>query len=78
MPAIRLTLLIGQYAQDWHLGSQSHQSVTENVRHWQTFGPARIPLPHPSPRNNLWIKKHPWFEEQLLPELRQRVADSLR
>jgi uracil-DNA glycosylase len=70
---VDLTLVIGQYAHAYHLRDES-RSLTERVRRWRDFGPALIPLPHPSPRNQGWLKANPWFERELLPELRQRVA----
>jgi uracil-DNA glycosylase len=73
---IELTLVIGQYAQRYHF-PDADMNVTERVRTWRDHGPAVIPLPHPSPRNNLWLKRHPWFEQELLPELRRRVRDIL-
>ena len=73
---IRLTLLIGRYAQEWHL-NRKPGSLTETVRDWQSFGPTVMPLPHPSGRNNIWLSKNPWFAEQLLPEVRRRVASAL-
>jgi uracil-DNA glycosylase len=76
MPNVGLTLVLGQYAQKWHL-PKKHKTLTENVRNWQTYGPELIPLPHPSPRNNIWLKKNPWFAEELLPRLRHQVGKSL-
>lgn len=73
---IELTLAIGQYAQAWHLGGPK-RSVTETVRQWETFWPEVIPLPHPSPRNNRWLTRNPWFEESVLPRLRARVSEIL-
>lgn len=73
LPKVRLTLLLGQFAQRYHLGAESLGSVTANVKAWRRFG-ERIPLPHPSPRNLPWRRKHPFFERELLPELRHRVA----
>ena len=73
---IRLTLVIGQYAQRWHL-SQLQKNLTETVRAWQDYGQGVIPLPHPSPRNNIWIKKNPWFAESLLPALKQATRAAL-
>lgn len=70
---IELTLAIGQYAHAWHLPG-GKVSVTERVRRWQEVWPKILPLPHPSPRNNLWLRRNPWFEEEVIPELRQRVA----
>ncbi|MCT4556617.1 MAG: uracil-DNA glycosylase family protein [Pelagimonas sp.] len=73
LPNIRLTLLIGGYAQKWHLGVKT--GVTETVTAWRDHLPDAIPLPHPSWRNTAWIKRNPWFETDLLPVLRARVKD---
>jgi uracil-DNA glycosylase len=73
LTAVRLTLVIGQYAQAWHLGKASKQTLTETVLAWREYWPQIVPLPHPSPRNNLWLKKNPWFERELVPQLRRRV-----
>lgn len=73
LPHIELTLVIGQYALDWHLGSTQSKTLTETVSRWQEFWPNVLPMPHPSPRNNRWLKKNPWFEEEVLPALRERV-----
>lgn len=73
---VELTLAIGQYAQRWHLG-RTARSVTETVSQWQSFWPAVVPLPHPSPRNNLWLRRNPWFEETVVPALQDRVATLL-
>ena len=73
--SLKLTLVIGQYAHAYHL--QSRSSLTENVRAWPTYWPSVVPMPHPSPRNNGWLRRNPWFEEELLPSLRQRVASLL-
>jgi uracil-DNA glycosylase len=71
---VELTLLVGQYAQAWHLGDKRAATLTDTVKAWRSFGPAFIPLPHPSWRNNAWVKKNRWFEEELLPHLRRRVS----
>ncbi|KAB7741502.1 uracil-DNA glycosylase family protein [Parvibaculum sedimenti] len=73
MPQIELTLLVGQYAQSWHLGPRRKASLTETVAAWRDYLPSAIPLPHPSWRNNAWIRKHPWFETDVLPALRRDV-----
>lgn len=78
MPQIELALLVGGYAQAWHLGEQA-VGVTETVANWraimrETSGPVCIPLPHPSWRNTGWLKRHPWFETELLPVLRAEIA----
>ncbi len=74
--AIELTLLLGKYAQASHLGSTA--TVGENVKRWRDFWPAVLPLPHPSPRNNRWLLQNPWFESEVLPLLRRRVAKLAR
>lgn len=76
LPNIGLTLVIGQYAQAWHLGGKA-RSVTEQVRHWQDHWPAVVPMPHPSPRNNLWLRRNPWFEQDVIPAVQHRVAQLL-
>ncbi|MBZ2167712.1 uracil-DNA glycosylase family protein [Marinobacter sp. F4216] len=73
LPNIELTLLIGQYAQNWHL-PEGRNTVTDTVRHWQTYWPRMMPTPHPSPRNNLWLRRNPWFEAEAVPALRERVS----
>ena len=78
MPQIELILTIGQYAQAWHLGSERMASMTETVAAWRRYlltnrSPAILPLPHPSWRNSGWLKRHPWFEAELLPVLQERV-----
>jgi uracil-DNA glycosylase len=73
---LQLTLVIGQYAQAYHLENEC-ASVTEVVQAWRKYWPHTVPLPHPSPRNNLWLKLNPWFEAEVLPALRARVAEVL-
>ncbi len=73
LPNIELTLLVGIYGQQWHLGDRVKSNMTETVRAWREYGPDYIPLPHPSWRNNGWLKKNPWFEAELVPYLRGRV-----
>ncbi|MCR8827453.1 uracil-DNA glycosylase family protein [Photobacterium sp. TY 1-4] len=72
---VPLTLLIGGYAQKWHLNTRA--SVTDTVAGWRTHAPAVFPLPHPSWRNTGWLRKNPWFETDLLPELRKAVQKAL-
>ncbi len=74
--AAKLTLVIGRYAMGWHLGEKK-RPVTEVVRDWKSFRPGRLPLPHPSPRNNVWLAKNPWFEGEVVPYLRRRVRGLL-
>ncbi|MBT5551657.1 MAG: uracil-DNA glycosylase family protein [Nitrospina sp.] len=74
LPKIRLTLVIGQYAQKYHLGGQQKKSLTETVRAWRDYWKdGLIPLPHPSPRNNIWLRKNAWFEEEVLPTLKSKI-----
>ena len=73
LPQIQLKLLIGQYAQRYYLGKNGYKTLTDNVKHWAEFMPDCLPLPHPSPRNQLWLKRNPWFEQDVVPVLRQRV-----
>ncbi len=78
LPKLELILVIGQYAHAWHLEGRNYPTLTETVREWRAFGPDIIPLPHPSPRNNLWLRKNPWFATEVLPELARRVQKALR
>jgi uracil-DNA glycosylase len=73
---VQMTLVLGKYAQDYHFG-KSKSSLTELVKSWRTFWPDKVPLPHPSPRNNIWLRRNPWFEAELLPSLRKRVSEVL-
>ncbi len=73
---VQLTLVIGQYAMAYHL-PQQRGNLTHTVAAWRELGPTLIPLPHPSPRNNRWLARNPWFEQELLPVLRERVAAAL-
>ena len=70
---VQLTVVIGQYAQDYHLGIRQKATLTETVRAWRDYWPDALPLPHPSPRNNLWLRRNPWFLAEVVPELRTRV-----
>jgi uracil-DNA glycosylase len=87
MPQIELVLTIGLYAQAWHIGASDSRSLTERVRNWRAIferdqKPRVIPLPHPSWRNTAWVKRHPWFEMDLLPflktEIRSRIGSPSR
>src|SRR3546814_17986341 len=75
LPRLQLTLVIGRYAQLAYF-PRDGRTLTELVRSWREH-PAIMPLPHPSPLNNRWLKKHPWFEQQVLPPLRERVSEVL-
>lgn len=72
LPNIELTILIGQYAQKYYL-PQNKRNVTETVKNYREFLPHFLPLVHPSPRNQLWLAKNPWFAQEVIPELQQRV-----
>ncbi len=76
LPDVELTLLVGGYAQRWALGPAA-ASMTETVRGWRDGPPGRICLPHPSWRNTAWLRRHPWFETEVVPALRARVAEIL-
>ena len=73
---LEMTVVLGQYAQAYHFG-RSKQSLTELVKSWQSYWPKLIPLPHPSPRNNIWLRRNPWFEADVVPALRERVTEVL-
>lgn len=78
LPQFELVLLVGQYAQRWHLGKRAEKSLTATVANWRAYvtdghGTRFLPMPHPSWRNNHWLKRHPWFEAELLPFLRWEV-----
>ena len=74
LPQIELKVLIGGYAQRWHIGDQMEKTLTATVQKWRDFlEQGVIVTPHPSWRNNAWLKRNPWFETELLPELRKRV-----
>lgn len=77
LPDIRLNILIGQYAQAYFLGPNRPGNLTATVRRWRELLPRYLPLPHPSPRNVAWFKANPWFEGEVLPELKQRVRGIL-
>ena len=78
VPQIELVLAVGQYAQTWHIGRSRGASVTETVLQWRSFftsqrRPLVLPLPHPSWRNTAWLKKNPWFKDELLPVLKREI-----
>jgi uracil-DNA glycosylase len=73
MPQVELTLLIGSYAQAFHLPGRRGASLAATVAAWRDFLPRHLPLPHPSWRNTAWLRRNPWFEESLVPEFRRRV-----
>lgn len=77
MPEVRLTLLIGQYALKYYLGKNREKTLTETVRNFETYLPEFLPLVHPSPRNLMWRRRNPWFEEEVVPTLRNIVSPFL-
>jgi len=77
LPNIELTLLIGKYAQDAYLVNDEKLNLTETVKKWKQFWPEFIPLPHPSPRNNIWLKKNEWFEREVIPTLQKKIKPLL-
>ncbi len=74
LKSISLTLVIGQYAQAWHLPTDAARTLTERVRNQDVMTAPVVALPHPSPRNGIWLKANPWFERDILPALRQRIS----
>lgn len=77
LAGVRLTIYVGRYAVEHYLGGR-HGAITDAVAAYDELLPRRVVLPHPSPRNNIWLKKHPWFEEDVLPAVRRRVRGVLR
>lgn len=77
LPNVKLTLLIGQYAQRHYLGARTSKTLTETVSHWRNFWPDFVALPHPSWRNNAWLKRNPWFDMDILPVLKSRIRSIL-
>jgi len=74
LPRLRLTLLIGRYAQAHYLEGRAKRSIADTVKAFREYLPGFFPLPHPSPRNQRWFKLHPWLEQEVVPELRRQVA----
>ncbi|PKH91779.1 uracil-DNA glycosylase [Pseudoalteromonas sp. 78C3] len=77
LPNIELTIVLGKYAQAYHLPETKKMPLTELVKSWREYWPNYLVLPHHSPRNNIWLKKNPWFEQDVLPELGKRIATIL-
>jgi len=75
---VEMTILIGQYSINYFLGDQKKRTLTETVRSWRDHFPKYVVLPHPSPRNNIWLKKNEWFEQDLVPELSGIIGDFLK
>lgn len=74
LTSVELTLVIGRFAIDWHLPDQGRRTVTDIVRDWEKLWPRTLVLPHPSPRNNRWLKQNPWFDEEVIPALQAEVG----
>ena len=77
LPNIELTVVLGKHAQAYHLPHTKKLPLTELVKLWREYWPHYLVLPHPSPRNNIWLKNNPWFEQDVLPELDKRIATIL-
>ncbi|MCB1590851.1 MAG: uracil-DNA glycosylase family protein [Alphaproteobacteria bacterium] len=73
MQKLELTLVIGQYAQAYHLPEEKKKNLTDTVKSWKKYWPEILPLPHPSPRNTLWLKRNSWLESEIIPELQTAV-----
>jgi uracil-DNA glycosylase len=78
LPGVTLTLLLGQYAQAHYLRERRKSTLTKTVRAWREYLPGFLPLPHPSPRNTLWLRRNDWFESEVVPMLRERVRTLIR
>ncbi|MEH6444423.1 MAG: uracil-DNA glycosylase family protein [Oceanospirillaceae bacterium] len=76
LPNLQMTVVLGQYAQKYHMQGRN-MSVTERVRAWRDHWPTLVPLPHPSPRNNIWLHKNSWFEQEVIPSLQSKVRSIL-
>jgi uracil-DNA glycosylase len=77
LPNLQLTLLVGQYSQRRYLGSSRKRSMTETVKAFSEFGPKFFPLPHPSWRSGIWMRRQPWFEQVVIPKLRTAVQRAI-
>ena len=78
MKELQLIILIGTYAQSYYLKERRRKTLTETVRNYEEYLPKCLPLPHPSPRNNIWLRKNEWFEIEVIPLLRERIKQVLR
>jgi uracil-DNA glycosylase len=78
MTNVRLTLLIGQYSQNYYLGDTAKENLTETVKNYKEYLPSYLPLPHPSPRNNIWQKKNEWFSHNIIPILQEKVSQIIK
>ncbi len=79
LTSLKLTLLVGNYAQRYYLAEDRKKTtLTQTVADWKKYCPKYLPLPHPSPRNNLWLRRNPWFVDEVVPYLRKQVRQILR
>lgn len=78
LTSVKFTLLIGQYAHRYRLADKLKSNLTSTVKNWKEFTPSDLPLPHPSPRNNRWLKQNPWFNDEVVPYLQARIKRVLR
>ncbi len=78
LPNIKLVITVGQYAIKYHIGKNAKKTLTQTVQSWRDYWPSIIPIPHPSPRNNIWLAKNPWFETDVLPALKQGVREKFQ
>ncbi len=78
MANVKLFILIGAYAQNYYLKDKASKTLTETVKHYKTFLPKYLPLPHPSPRNRFWQAKNPWFKREVVPELQEITVGALK
>lgn len=78
MNQVKLTILVGKYAQDWYLGNATKPTLTQTVKEFEAYLPRYFVLPHPSPRNNIWLAKNEWFPAYVIPALREKVVEALK
>ncbi|MGB8538024.1 MAG: uracil-DNA glycosylase family protein [Acidobacteriaceae bacterium] len=72
---VELTLVIGRYAADWHIAGAAGKRMVDIVADWERYWPRLLPAPHPSPRNQRWLRDNPWFTDHVVPLLRKRVRE---
>ena len=78
MPNIALTILLGRYAIDWHLPAEKKTPLQALTVRWQEFLPDHVALPHPSPRNTMWLRRNPHVEAEIVPHLQQRISSLMK